>query len=214
MQLLRPGGTRKEREHRWYRLAFVAAVIVFILLAPEVNNGNYMDPTITDGQALVTSKTSFTMNRGMPDRGQLVILKKPFSQEAGAKDNIITRVIGLPGDTVEITEGKVLVNDEEYVTPNGIKGCSDEFAKDIENSNYATLEGTKNDKQILGERAFMNWLVNKYGDVGYDSKKNSSLVGFGKLGELYEEYMKDIERENARKEIIDRYKVNLMLGGE
>ena len=129
MQLLRPGGTRKEREHRWYRLAFVVAVIVFILLAPEVNNGNYMDPTITDGQALVTSKTSFTMNRGMPDRGQLVILKKPFSREAGAKDNIITRVIGLPGDTVEITDGKVLVNDEEYVTPNGIKGCKDEVAK-------------------------------------------------------------------------------------
>ena len=119
MQLLRPGGTRKEREHRWYRLAFVAAVIVFILLAPEVNNGNYMDPTITDGQALVTSKTSFTMNRGMPDRGQLVILKKPFSREAGAKDNIITRVIGLPGDTVEITEGnRLLINGNAVVEPN------------------------------------------------------------------------------------------------
>ena len=129
MQLLRPGRTKKEREHRWYRLAFVLAVIVFILLAPEVNNGKYMDPTIKDGQALVTTKTSFTKNRGMPDRGQLVILKKPFSQEVGADDNIITRVIAIPGDTVEIANGKVLVNDEEYVTPNGIKGCKDEVAK-------------------------------------------------------------------------------------
>ena len=153
MQLLRPGGTRKEKEHRWYRLAFVAAVIVFILLAPEVNNGNYMDPTITDGQALVTTKTSFTMNRGMPDRGQLVILKKPFSKEAGAKDNIITRVIGLPGDTVEITEGIVLVNDEEYVTPNGIKGCRDEVAKvTIKDNQVFVLCDNRNTKQKQDSR--------------------------------------------------------------
>ncbi|MBQ3322083.1 MAG: signal peptidase I, partial [Firmicutes bacterium] len=110
MQLLHREGTKEEKAHRWYRVAFIAAIIVFILLAPEVNNGKYMDPTIKDGQALVTTKTSFTKNRGMPDRGQLVILKKPFSQEAGADDNIITRVIAIPGDTVEITEGKVLVN--------------------------------------------------------------------------------------------------------
>ena len=103
MQLLRPGGTEKEKAHRWYRLAFVAAIVMFILLAPEVNNGKYMDPTISDGQVLVTSKTAFSTNRGMPDRGQLVILKKPFSQEAGADDNI--------------------------TTPNGIEGCKDEVTK-------------------------------------------------------------------------------------
>ncbi len=153
MQLLRPGGTKKEKEHRWYRLAFVAAVIVFILLAPEVNDGNYMDPTIEDGQALVTSKTTFTTNRGMPERGQLVILKKPFSQEAGADDNIITRVIGLPGDTVEITKGQVLVNGEEYVTPNGIKGCKDDFAEvKIKENHVFVLCDNRNTKQKQDSR--------------------------------------------------------------
>ena len=153
MQLLRQGGTKEEKAHRWYRLAFVLAVIVFILLAPEVNNGNYMDPTISDGQALVTSKTSFTMNRGMPDRGQLVILKKPFSQEAGADDNIITRVIAIPGDTVEITDGKVLVNDEEYVTPNGIKGCKDDFAKvKVKDNHVFVLCDNRNTKKKFDSR--------------------------------------------------------------
>ncbi len=153
MQLLRRDGTEKEKAHRWYRLAFVAAIVVFILLAPEVNNGKYMDPTISDGQALVTSKTSFTMNRGMPDRGQLVILKKPFSREAGADDNIITRVIAVPGDTVEITEGKVLVNDEEYVTPGGIKGCKDEVEKvKIKDNQVFVLCDNRNTKQKLDSR--------------------------------------------------------------
>jgi len=153
MQLLRSGGTEKDRDYRWYRLAFIAAVVLFILLAPEVNNGNYMDPTIKDGQVLLTSKTSFTENRGMPERGQLVLLKKPFSQDAGAKDNIITRVIGLPGDTVEITEGKVLVNDEEYVTPGGIKGCGDEVAKvKIKKNQVFVLCDNRNTKQKLDSR--------------------------------------------------------------
>ena len=153
MQLLHRDGTKEEKAHRWYRLAFIAAIIVFILLAPEVNNGKYMDPTISDGQALVTTKTSFTKNRGMPDRGQLVILKKPFSQEAGADDNIITRVIAVPGDTVEITEGKVLVNDEEYITPNGVRGCKDEVAKvKIKENQVFVLCDNRNTKKKLDSR--------------------------------------------------------------
>ena len=153
MQLLHREGTKEEKAHRWYRVAFIAAIIVFILLAPEVNDGKYMEPTIGDGQALVTTKTAFTMNRGMPDRGQLVILKKPFSQEAGADDNIITRVIAVPGDTVEITEGKVLVNSEEYVTPNGIKGCRDEMAKvRIKDNQVFVLCDNRNTKKKLDSR--------------------------------------------------------------
>ena len=153
MQLLRREGTKEERAHRWYRFAIIAAIIVFILLAPEVNNGKYMDPTISDGQALVTTKTAFSMNRGMPNRGQLVILKKPFSLDAGADDNIITRVIAIPGDTVEITEGKVLVNDEEYVTPGGIKGCKDEVTKvKIKDNQVFVLCDNRNTKQKLDSR--------------------------------------------------------------
>ena len=153
MQLLRREGTKEERAHRWYRFAIIAAIIVFILLAPEVNNGKYMDPTISDGQALVTTKTAFSMNRGMPNRGQLVILKKPFSLDAGADDNIITRVIGIPGDSVEITDGKVLVNDEEYVTPNGIEGCKDDFEKvKIKENHVFVLCDNRNTKLKMDSR--------------------------------------------------------------
>ena len=153
MQLLRREGTKEERAHRWYRFAIIAAIIVFILLAPEVNDGNYMEPTIDGGQALVTTKTAFSMNRGMPDRGQLVILKKPFSRDAGADDNIITRVIAVPDDTVEIAEGKVLVNDEEYVTPNGIKGCRGEFQKTkIKDNQVFVLCDNRNTKKVFDSR--------------------------------------------------------------
>ena len=118
----------KERKRgRPYRIAIVLAIIVFLLLAPEVQNGNYMGPTISDGQVLVVTKSRYSAKRKAPEHDKLVILQKTTSLDAGAGDNIISRVIAVPGDTVEIKNGKVLVNDEEYVTKNGIEGAKGNF---------------------------------------------------------------------------------------
>ena len=119
----------RHRKGRAYRIAFVVAVIVFLLLAPEIQNGNSMDPIISDGQVFVVSKSRYSAKRKAPETDRLVILEKTTSLDAGAKDNIITRVIAVPGDTVEIKNGKVLVNDEEYVTKGGIKGSKGTFAR-------------------------------------------------------------------------------------
>ena len=104
-----------------YVVAAVLAVIMFMLAAPEVNEGNAMSPTIDDGQLLVVSKTSYSAKRGVPERNKIVILEKTTAPKV-SKDNIIARVAGLPGETVSIKKGKVYIDGEEYVTDNGIKG--------------------------------------------------------------------------------------------
>ena len=119
----------RRKRGRPYRIAIVVAIIVFLLLAPEVQEGNSMDPTISDGQVFVVSKSRYSAKRKAPEADKLVILQKSLSLDAGAKDNIITRVIAVPGDTVEIKNGKVFVNDEEYVTKGGIKGAKGTFAR-------------------------------------------------------------------------------------
>ena len=118
---------RQRKKGRPYRIAIVLAIIVFLLLAPEVQNGNSMDPTISDGSVLVVTKSRYSAKRDAPDHDKLVILQKSLSMEVGAEDNIIARVIAVPGDTVEIKKGKVFVNEEEYVTKNGIKGAKGSF---------------------------------------------------------------------------------------
>ena len=115
------------RRGRPYRIAIVAAIIVFMLFAPEIMEGKYMDPTMKDGQVFVVSKARYSAKRKSPERDRLVILDKKLSLDAGAADNIMSRVIALPGDTVEIIEGKVLVNGEEYTTRNGIRGAAGEM---------------------------------------------------------------------------------------
>jgi len=49
------------------------------------------------------------------ERGDIVVFKPP--QGVDQTIPYVKRVIGLPGDTVEIKNNKVLVNDEEFVVP-------------------------------------------------------------------------------------------------
>ncbi len=113
-----------------YRIAIVLAIVLFIVIAPEVQNGNSMDPSINSGDVCVGYKFArYSEKRKIPERDTLVILDKTISLDAGADDNIITRVIAVPGDTVEIVDGDVLVNDEIYTTKNDVSGAKGKYAK-------------------------------------------------------------------------------------
>ncbi len=126
---------RQQRDYkRWkqsnapYLLAIALAFIVFMIGAPEVNEGDYMDPTIKDGQVMIVSKTSFNPNRKPPEQGQLIIMEKFYAQDV-SEDNIIGRVAARPGETIEIKNGKVLVNGKEFVAEGGIKGAPEDMKK-------------------------------------------------------------------------------------
>ncbi len=173
-----PAGRRRRSP---YRLAIVAAIIVFMLFAPEMMEGKYMEPTVKDGQVLVVSKTRYSAKRRTPERDRLVILNKRLSLDAGAEDNIISRVIGLPGDTVQITEGKVLVNGEEYTTATGIRGAagevppvklegnqvfllSDDRSAGAPDSRDAAL-GPVDMREIRGNLLFRVWPLNRFASM-------------------------------------------------
>ena len=76
---------------------------------------------VRDGDFLVVSKTSYSAKRGVPERGQIVILEKKAA-EGVSDDNLIARVAGLPGEHVEVRDNKVMIDGREYITENGIKG--------------------------------------------------------------------------------------------
>lgn len=101
---------------------------MFMVVAPEVNEGKAMSPAIDDGDVLVVSKSSYNPNRKPPEIDSIVIMEKTYAPDV-SEDNIIARVAAVPGDTVQIKNGKVLVNGEEYVTENGIEGAPEDMKK-------------------------------------------------------------------------------------
>lgn len=78
-----------------------------------------MAPTLKTGDRLIVEKLSYYVHP--PHRGDVIVFKAPPALvEQTLKDDLIKRVIGLPGDRVAVKQGKVYVNgqslDEPYVT--------------------------------------------------------------------------------------------------
>lgn len=108
------------------------ALIVFIGLRLTVQSyeveGPSMQPNFEPGQRILVSKMAFLFSK--PGRGDVVIFYPPeqpkpsiFKQVfdiLGLSDQYppyIKRVIGLPGDAVEIENGNVFVNGEQLTEP-------------------------------------------------------------------------------------------------
>ena len=96
-------------------IIYIAAVIVLTYLVityvgqrTEVN-GESMVETLQDGDNLILNKISYRCHD--PERFDIVVFPGP--EENGVDPWYIKRVIGLPGETVQIKDGKVYINDEE-----------------------------------------------------------------------------------------------------
>jgi signal peptidase I len=70
-----------------------------------------MAPTIQDRDLLVASKIDYRVHP--PERGDIIILKDPAD---GSRD-FIKRIVGLPGDRIQIHNHRVMVNGDRLVEP-------------------------------------------------------------------------------------------------
>ena len=96
-------------------VAFVALGLVFIirtfLVQPFLVQGASMSPNFSDGDYLLVDELSYYLRE--PKRGEVIVFK--FNQGTGEQvSNVyyIKRVIGLPGEKVEIRDGKIFVYGE------------------------------------------------------------------------------------------------------
>lgn len=94
----------------------LAVVLYFGINAISVRvrvDGFSMNPTLQDGEYILVNRLAYKI--GQPERGDIVVFSFPMDP----KQDLIKRVIGLPGETVSVQEGKVLVNsvplEEPYI---------------------------------------------------------------------------------------------------
>jgi signal peptidase I len=99
------------------KLAVVAAIIVIPfrkwVAQPFIVDGASMDPTFKNGQYLIVDELTYHFKT--PARGSVLIFRYPLEESK----YFIKRVIGLPGETVDIKSGQVSIDgvplDEPYV---------------------------------------------------------------------------------------------------
>lgn len=158
-------------------VAISLAIIIpvrYFLIQPFYVKGASMEPNFYDHEYLIIDEVSYRF--GEPDRGDIAVFKYP----SDPKQFFIKRIVGLPGETVEIKNGNVIVyNDfspdgavleEPYldgVTTIGQKKVTlrdDEYyvLGDNRNSSLDSRTfGPVNEDYIVGRVWFRGWPVTK-----------------------------------------------------
>ncbi len=85
--------------------ALIALFTVQFLVQPTIVEGNSMEPVVSSGERLLVNKVIYRFSP--PERGDIVVLKT-------GKDNpeYLKRIVGLPGEEIEIRRGLTYVNGE------------------------------------------------------------------------------------------------------
>ncbi|MBI2588298.1 signal peptidase I [Candidatus Berkelbacteria bacterium] len=118
----------------------VAFLVRYFVLQPFVVEGSSMEPTLHSKQYVLVDKLNYRVRP--PKRGEIIVFRFPGSPSL----NYIKRIVGLPGETVEIKSGRVYINNNLLTEPylNGNKTLISEnlttnFQKTIEPNEYFVL---------------------------------------------------------------------------
>ena len=84
-------------------LGALLALALQVFIQPTIVYGQSMEPNLHENERVILDKVSYRI--GEPSRGDIVVF--PVK---GEPLPLIKRVIGLPGETVEVRDGRVLVN--------------------------------------------------------------------------------------------------------
>ncbi len=98
----------------WVKTIVVAFVIMMLLNLFVFNlsmvKGQSMQPTLVERDRLFVNKIVYHL--GTPSRSDVIVLRDP-SEGVEKKDFLVKRIVGLPGDTIEVRDHHLYVNGEQ-----------------------------------------------------------------------------------------------------
>ena len=125
-------------------ITILIAVAVFALLQLTVQSYTVvmssMEPNFQEGECNMVNKMNYRSSG--PQRGDVIVFRPPPPNEESPYP-FIKRVIGLPGETVEIKDGKVFIN--------GIPLEEDEYIEAQPNYTMPATEVPENEYFVLGD---------------------------------------------------------------
>jgi len=143
-------------------ITVLIAVAVFALLRLTVQSYTVvmssMEPNFQEGECIMVNKVCY--HSSGPQRGDVVVFNPPFQSQYP----YIKRVIGLPGETVKIEDGKVFID--------GIPLEEDEYIRARPNYTMPAMEVPENEYFVLGDNrnnsndSSHNWTVPRDNIIG------------------------------------------------
>lgn len=149
----------------------LAAVIRFFLFEPFYIPSGSMEPTLMPGDRIIVNKFIYLFKE--PVRGDIMVFRYPKDPER----DFIKRVIGVPGDTVEIRNSDLYINGKkvsEPYLPAGLK-FQDFAPVTVPPGNFFMLGDNRNNSEdsrfwgmmpkanIRGKAILIYWPLNRLG---------------------------------------------------
>lgn len=165
-------------------LALIIALFIrsFFVQAYKIPSGS-MIPTLLVGDYLLVNKITFGIRHpikddflyswGLPKRQEIVVFTYPVDK----KLDFIKRVIGLPGDTVEIINKKVYVNGVPLEEPYVQFTDKEIFPREISpRDNFGPVKVPPNSVFVLGDNRDQSYDSRFWGFVPLHSLKGKALI--------------------------------------
>lgn len=161
-------------------LIFVVFILIFVFaVQPVVVEGTSMQPQLNDGERLLVNKLVYykwqSVSWGHLERGDIVVFWYPKEPDK----SYVKPIIGLPGETVEVRNGRVFINNvelhEDYLDVEHNKTLPSWPAKRVDghyyfvmgdnrdNSSDSRYWGLVPEKYIYGKAFFRYWQPGKMG---------------------------------------------------
>jgi len=132
--------------------------------------GSSMEPSLYDGEWVLVNRLIYQIEK--PKRGDIVGLKFPGRRQ----EKYVKRVIGLPGETIEIMDNEVFINgqkikesylaEETKTFPEMAKTLSDDeyfvMGDNRERSNDSRIWGTVSSSDIIGKVSFILYPLDRW----------------------------------------------------
>jgi signal peptidase I len=166
----------------------ILTLVIFFLIQTVVRNfkvvGTSMEPNLHNGQYLIIDKISYRL--GEPQHGDVIVFEPP--NRPG--EDYVKRVIALPGELVEIQNGRVLINneslDELYIVrpgsysmqprrvgPDELFVLGDNRNSSSDSRNWGMLSQDK----VVGRAWISYWPPSQWGMIPRDASAESVTVG-------------------------------------
>lgn len=188
---IQPSWWKRLRQSQWENfqiliIALVFAIVIRLFVAePRYIPSDSMEPTLLVGDRLVVEKITYRLHP--PKTGDIIVFEPPlqFQEQFGFLPDkaFIKRVVGTPGDLIQIQNGRVYLNEqplqETYIAEppayqmNPVRVPAGQLfvmGDNRNNSNDSHVWGFLPEQNIIGRAIFRFFPFNRIGPLKFSSK--------------------------------------------
>jgi len=147
------------------KVAVLAAVTIglvrYFLFKPFYVKGASMEPNFYEREYLIIDELTYRFRE--PERGEVIVFKYPENP----KEYFLKRIIGLPGETVKVSEGHITVYNKEH--PEGVLVDEVYLSENLLTVGEKTVSLGTNQFYVLGDNRPNSYDSRRFGPIGQDA---------------------------------------------